>query len=317
MDGNSSSVNSSGHTLLTGSDPVRLDVTTAVAQILVWPFVFIDLFMFYVFLRRPTLRGEARYVLFAQTLIADGTFLLLTDFVVITYHVFLLLPVGFCIPLCVLIDGLAHVSPTIIVAMCLERYVAICMPLRHVNVFTPTRTKVIITFVWLLSFIKTFVDLIIFLSHATGSYFSQLTFCYYEILFLQEWHMALRGNLYILNYAVVLVILLFCYGSIMHIAQRASGDDKKAASKGQRTLLLHLLQLFLCTLETICPFVETRILEMGDIDVYLIVRYFNFLAFSVLSRAASPLIYGFRDERFYASMKQYAKCGINSISTDK
>lgn len=317
MDRNSSSVNGSGHNILAGTNPVRLDTTTAVAQVLVWPFVCIDLFMFYVYLRRPMLRAEARYVLFSQTLLADTVFLLLSDFVVITYHVVLLLPIGFCIPLVIIMDGLTHVSPTIIVAMCLERYVAISMPLRHINIFTPNQTRVITAFVWLLSFIKPFVDLCIFLSYATARYFSQLTFCYYEILLMQDWHMSLRGNLYILNYAVVLVVLLFCYVSIMLIAQRASGDNKKSASKGQRTLLLHLLQLILCTLETICPFVEAKILEMRDIDVYLIVRYFNFLAFSVLSRATSPLIYGFRDERFYASLKQYAKCGMNSVSSDK
>ncbi|XP_062407974.1 odorant receptor 131-2-like [Sardina pilchardus] len=317
MDGNSSSANSSGQGLLAGTDAVRKDASTAVVQVLVWPFIYVDLFMLYVFLRRPLLRAEARYVLFAQTLFADAVFLLLTDFVVITLHAVLLLPVGFCVPLVIFMDSLTHVSPTIIVAMCLERYVAICMPLRHVSIFTPNRTKVVIALVWFLSFIKSFVDLVIFLSYAAGSYFSQLTLCYYEILLLQDWHMAMRANLYILNYAVVLLVLLFCYASIMHIAQKASGDDRKAASKGQRTLLLHLLQLVLCTLEIICPFVENKILEMRDIEVYLIVRYFNFLAFSVLSRATSPLIYGFRDERFYASLKQYAKCGMNSVSTDK
>ncbi|KAL2095999.1 hypothetical protein ACEWY4_008147 [Coilia grayii] len=317
MNSNSSNVNGSGNTLLKGNDPVRLDVTTAVAQLFVWPFVSIDFFMFYVFLKRHVLRAEARYVLFAQTLLADAIFFMLTDFVVITYHVFLLLPVAMCIPLCIIMECLSHVSKTIIVVMSLERYVAICMPLRHVNIFSPNRTKIVIACVWLFSFLKTFVDVAIFLSYVTSAYFSQLTFCYFEILLLQEWHMKMRGRLYILNYAAILLVLLFCYGSIMHIAQRASGDDKKAASKGQRTVLLHLLQLFLCTLETLCPFIETRVMEMGNIDVYLIVRYFNFLAFSILSRATSPLIYGFRDERFYASIKQYARCGMISVSTEK
>ena len=68
----------------------------------------------------------------------------------------------------------------------------------------------------------------------------------------------MRGNL---SYLVVLVILLFCYASVIIVARRASGDDRKSASKGQRTLLLHLLQLFLCTLETICPYIEAQILQ--------------------------------------------------------
>ncbi|XP_012695387.1 odorant receptor 131-2-like [Clupea harengus] len=316
-DNSSQGRNSSGGRLFTGSDPVRLSVTTALAQILVWPFVYIDIFMFVVFLKRRVLRAEPRYLLFAQTLIADTAFLLTTNFVVITYQVFLLLPVGSCLPLSLLMGGLTHVSPTTIIAMCLERYVAICMPLRHVNIFSPGRTMGFIAMVWLISFSKPFIDFMIFLSYVTKSYFDQPAFCYYEIILLEDWHMILRGNLFILNYVLVLVILVFCYASIMHVARRASGDNKQAASKGQRTLLLHIAQLVLCTLEVTGPLIEARVLEMGNVNTYLIVRYFNFLAFSVVSRAISPLVYGLRDEKFNAAMRFYAKCGSSQISAVK
>ncbi|KAL2096006.1 hypothetical protein ACEWY4_008154 [Coilia grayii] len=318
MNPNSSQTsNSSGGRLFAGSDPVRLSITTALAQIFVWPFVYIDIFMFTVFLKRHVLRAEARYLLFAQTLIADTAFLLSTNFVVITYQVFLLLPVRACLPLALLMGGLTHVSPTTIVAMCLERYVAICMPLRHVNIFSPSRTMVFIAMVWLIAFSKPFIDFMIFLSYVTESYFGELTFCYYEIILLEDWHMIMRGNLFILNYALVLAILAFCYGSIMHVALRASGQNKQAAAKGQRTLLFHVLQLGLCTLEVTGPLIEARVLKTGNINVYLIVRYFNFLAFSVFSRAISPLVYGLRDEKFNAAMKYYAKCGISHVSVEK
>ncbi|XP_041919023.1 odorant receptor 131-2-like [Alosa alosa] len=316
-DNSSQGRNGSGGRLFTGSDPVRLSVTTALAQIFVWPFVYIDIFMFVVFLKRRMLKAEARYVLFAQTLIADTAFLLTTNFVVITYQVFLLLPVGACLPLTLLMGGLTHVSPTTIIAMCIERYVAICMPLRHVNIFSPARTMLMVALVWLISFSKPFIDFTIFLSYVAKSYFSQPAFCYYEIILLEDWHMIMRGNLFILNYLLVLLILAFCYGSIMHVARKASGDNKQAASKGQRTLLLHILQLVLCTLEVTGPLIEARVLEIGDVNIYLIVRYFNFLAFSVVSRAISPLVYGLRDEKFNAAMRYYAKCGFNHISAEK
>lgn len=305
---------SSDDRLLKSNDQTRLNITTSLVQVLVWPFITINLFMYFTFRAKQSLRTEPRYLLFAQTLLADSALFLMTDFSVITINRHQLLPVGFCIPFLVVMYTFNQVSPTVITAMCLERYVAICMPLRHVNIFSPNRTLIVIAMIWLVSFIKPFVDFLILLSVVSQSYFKRLNFCYYEIMLLAKWHMMMRGNLYIMNYLAILVVLLFCYASIFRVARRASGTDKKAAAKGQRTLLLHLLQLFLCTLEIICPYIEARVMEV-DVEMYLILRYFNFLAFTILSRAIIPLIYGFRDEKFYAAMKSYTCCKRNHISS--
>ncbi|XP_012695389.1 odorant receptor 131-2-like [Clupea harengus] len=307
---------SSDDRLLKSNDRTRLNIMMSLVQLLVWPFISINLFMYFVFRHKRAFRTEPRYLLFAQTLLADSALFLMTDFVVITINVHQLLPIGFCIPFLIIMYTFNQVSPTVITAMCLERYVAICIPLRHVNIFSPNRTLIVIAIVWFLSFIKPFIDFLILLSAVSQGYFKRLNFCYYEIILLAKWHMMMRGNLYIMNYLAILVVLLFCYASIFRVARRASGKDKKAAARGQKTLLLHLLQLFLCTLEIICPYVEARVMEV-DVEMYLILRYFNFLAFTVLSRAIIPLIYGFRDEKFYAAMKSYTLCKRNHVSTRK
>ena len=296
------SENSTEQKILKGTDPIRLNLTTALVQILVWPFISINLFMYFTYRKKPALWAETRYVFFSQTLLADSALFLMTDFVVITIHVHLLLPLAFCIPFVALLHGMTYVSPTFITIMCLERYVAICFPLQHVNVFTPGRTVFFSVVAWFLSYMRPFVDLCIFFSTVSKSYLNGLNFCYYEILLVAKWHIKIRGNLFILNTLVILLILFFCYVAINRVARRASGEDKQAASKGQRTMLLHLLQLFLCTLEVLCPYIEAQIMKI-DLDMYIIVRYFNFLAIIILSRAIIPLIYGFRDEKFYAAMK--------------
>ncbi|KAL2095996.1 hypothetical protein ACEWY4_008144 [Coilia grayii] len=313
----SQTVNSSEPGLLSLQSSMGVTRTTAAIQLLVWPSIGINLFMFHVYRQREALWSEPRYVLFTQTLLADVFFLALTNFVVLTIHSRQLLPVAFCVPVCMVMEGLTHLSPTVILAMCLERYVAVCMPLQHTNIFSPHRTRVIIAIVWFVSFLKPLVDFSIFLSLVTGSYFIQPTFCSYEIMLLRTWHIVMRGNLYILNYLVVLVILLFCYVSIIVVARRASGNNKQAASKGQRTLFLHLLQLLLCTLETICPYIEAQILQTGNLFVYMVVRSFNFMAFSIVSRAVSTLIYGFRDEKFYAAIKNYTSHAVNKVASVK
>ncbi|XP_063060718.1 odorant receptor 131-2-like [Engraulis encrasicolus] len=302
--------------ILRGNNAIRLNVTTTVVQVLIWPFITINLFMYTVFYRKQALRAEPRYLLFAQTLLADCALFVMTDFVVISIHARLLLPLTFCLPYVIVMHAVTQVSPLIITAMCLERYVAICMPLRHVNIFSPTRTSIVISSVWFLSFLKPFIDFFIMLSVVSQSYFWTLNYCYYEIMLLAKWHMALRGNLVIIHYLAILFVLFFCYGSIMRVAQRASGSDKKAAAKGQRTLLLHLLQIFLSTLELFTPYIEARVIQIS-MDTFLIVRYFNFMAFTIVSRAVIPLIYGFRDEKFYAAIKYYAQSKKNHVSPNK
>ncbi|KAL2096002.1 hypothetical protein ACEWY4_008150 [Coilia grayii] len=310
------SENSSEQKILKGNDPIRLNLTTALVQVLVWPFIYINLFMYFTYRRKSALRTEPRFAFFAQMLLADSALFLMTDFVVVTIHVHLLLPLAFCIPFAAILHGLTHVSPTFITAMCLERYVAICFPLHHVNVFTPTRTTFVLVIVWFLSFLRPFVDLCIMLSTVPKSYLNGWNFCYYEIILVTKWHMELRGNLFILNYLVLLAILFFCYVAIIRVARRASGDNKQAASKGQRTLLLHLLQLILATLEVICPYIEAQVIRI-NLNTYIIVRYFNFLAFTILSRAVIPLIYGFRDEKFYAAMNSVALCKTSKVHIGK
>uniref|UniRef100_A0AAY4B5Q5 Odorant receptor, family 94, subfamily A, member 1 n=1 Tax=Denticeps clupeoides TaxID=299321 RepID=A0AAY4B5Q5_9TELE len=286
----SQSVSTSSQKLLKGNNLVRLNVTTALVQVLVWPFIYINIFMFYVFLKKHTLRAEPRYVLFAQNLIGDAAFLLMTNFVVVMMHVNLLLPISVCIPYVLVMGMLTQVSPNVIVTMCLERYVAICMPLRHVSIFSPSRTQIVVAMVWIFSFLKPLIDLIIFLTMVSRSYFT--------------------------NIAVITLMLIFIYGSIITVARRASEKNKQTASKAQRTLLLHAVQLLLCTLKAFTPYVEAQIISV-NIDLYVVVRYFNFLSFDILTRSLSPMIYGFRDEKFCSAVKYYARCRATPIVSSK
>ena len=295
---------SDGETLLMTTNPIQASIETALVQVVVWPFLCVLLFMLFVYLKREMFQAEARYTLFAQTLFSDSCLLVMTDFVVITMYLGQLLPIGFCIPVVILMDVFSNVSPSIIIAMCLERYVAICMPLRHVELFSPSRTLLYIAIIWFLCFVAPFADLFIVLAFSTKDYFEELTFCYYEIMFVEDWHMEMRGLYYICDCLIILSILLFCYTSIIVVAHRASADDKQSASKGQRTILFHLIQLILCTLEVICPYVEAHVMSVS-LDTYLIVRFFNFLVFTILTKILSTIIYGLRDEKLRASMKLY------------
>ncbi|XP_030633943.1 odorant receptor 131-2-like [Chanos chanos] len=304
------------HLELTSTDPVRRTLSMALIQIFVLPFVFINFLMFFAFCRKETLRAETRYILFAQTVLSDLIFLLLTDFVVVLSHNIALMPMGFCIPLCMMIEMVTNCTPLTITAMCVERYVAICMPLRHDAISTTSRTMILILVIWIISSINPVVDVFILVATSSQEYLTQLTLCHYEIMTPEHWHRHMRGIFYICALVIIFLVEVYCFVMITLAAQAASGGNKKSASKGQRTLALHLLQLCLCSLEAICPYIEAFVIEM-DIDLYLTVRLFNFIVFSVVSRAVSPLLYGLKDEKFCAVLVYYICCKMNPGSSVK
>ncbi|RXN03907.1 diablo mitochondrial-like isoform X1 [Labeo rohita] len=139
-----------------------------------------------------------------------------------------------------LMEAVGVCAPLTIGAMCVERYVAICMPLRHHAISTSRRALMVILMIWILSSINPFVDMFILISTASHEYLTQLTHCHYEIMVLEK-------------------------------IPRAASGDMKSASKGQRTISLHILQLFLCTAEVMCPYIEAVVMQY-DINIYLIVR---------------------------------------------
>ncbi|XP_060799446.1 odorant receptor 131-2 [Neoarius graeffei] len=306
--------NSSHHLQLVQSASIRLNVSMAITQIFVWPLIYINILMLITFSRKQAFRTETRYLLFAHTLFVELIFLMLIDFVIILTYNYVLMPMAFCIPICMLMETLTTCTPLTITAMCVECYVAICMPLRHSAISTDSRTIIAIFIIWILSSIQSFVDLFILVTTASKEYLSQFSFCHYEIMMPEKWHRLLRSVIYVISFIIVLFVELFCYVMIV-ISARAASIDKKSASKGLRTISLHMLQLTLCTIEIFCPYIEAVILEQ-DIQLYLSVRFFNFIMFNLIARAVSPLIYGLRDEKFYATLVYYIRCRQNHISSE-
>ncbi|KAG1951361.1 olfactory receptor 2M5 [Pimephales promelas] len=125
--------------LLIQVDPVRRKVSLALTQIFVLPFIYLIFLMLIIFSKKETFRTETRYILFGHSLLVDLIFLCLTDFVVLLSYNLVLIPLHFCIPICILTEAIAVSAPLTIGAMCVERYVAICMPLRHHAISTSGR----------------------------------------------------------------------------------------------------------------------------------------------------------------------------------
>ncbi|KAM3616897.1 uncharacterized protein V6R79_025697 [Siganus canaliculatus] len=109
-------------------------------QILVLIFISINLLLTVNFFRNESFHTSARYILFAVTLLSDNFILLMSDLLLVLSYFKIAIQVWLCviISLVVLLDFL--VTPVTLTVMTLERYVAICMPLRHAQLCSPRNT---------------------------------------------------------------------------------------------------------------------------------------------------------------------------------
>uniref|UniRef100_A0AAY4B5R5 G-protein coupled receptors family 1 profile domain-containing protein n=1 Tax=Denticeps clupeoides TaxID=299321 RepID=A0AAY4B5R5_9TELE len=271
-------------------------------------FLYINCLMIFTFLKKEAFRTDTRYILFSQTLFPDSGLILITNLSVVLIYYQVAIHFVVCCLLSVIMSLLSIVSPLALVAMCLERYVAICMPLRHADISTPRTRNMGLLIMWLISSVIPIYVLYVSLFLIPSKFLQTYVMCSIDVLFVESWQNLVRTTLFQMYFLVMFGIVLFTYVKIMKAARAASSENKKSTNKGLRTVLLHAFQLLLSLLQFICPYVESSILHI-DMLLYLKVRYSNFMLFILAPRCLSPLIYGLRDEKFSVVLRNYVFFG--------
>uniref|UniRef100_A0A3B1JUR4 G-protein coupled receptors family 1 profile domain-containing protein n=1 Tax=Astyanax mexicanus TaxID=7994 RepID=A0A3B1JUR4_ASTMX len=274
-------------------------------QALVGIFLYVNCLMIFTFLKKEVFREDTRYILFAQTLFVDSAFMVLTDIGVVGsfFH---------DSRNCTAMSFLSVCSPLTLVAMCLERYVAICMPLRHADISTSRTRFSGFVIIWSVSFIAPAFTAIAYISVNPSSAFSYVV-CSVEVMLEKEWQAQVRAVILLLLFLFMLAVIVFTYIKIMIAARAASSEKKKSTSKSLRTVLLHGFQLFLSIVQFITPYIEMPFWKL-DVMLFINVRYSNFIVFILAPRCLSPLIYGMRDEKFFLVLRHYALWGFNGFN---
>ncbi len=277
-------------------------------QVLVGILLYVNGLMIFTFLKKETFR-ETRYILFAQTLFADSALMLLTDLTLMGS--FYQYPVHIipCYIFCTLMSLISVVSPMTLVAMCLERYVAICMPLRHSSISTPKNTFIGLLVIWSVSFIIPLFIFIVCFVYIPPGVLRLYVVCTVEIMLQIKWLADMRATSLQLLFIIMLSIIVSTYIKIMLAARSASSERKNSTNKGLKTISLHGVQLLLCMMQLVIPYIEMPLWKV-NVTLFVNVRYSNFILFLILPRCLSPLVYGLRDEKFYNALKYYAFCGI-------
>ncbi|XP_075053743.1 odorant receptor 131-2-like [Mixophyes fleayi] len=255
-------------------------------------FLYFIWLLLYVFFTTPHVRDNARYVLFIHMLIND-TIYLSTGLILLFTSIFVVyLPVPICYVIVTLASATFRITPYNLAAMALERYVAICFPLRHLTLCTSQRSNYVIAIIWTIGLIPNIADFIILSTSTEKTIFSLNLICTRETLTINIVQNTLRSNTLIISLILVGLIIVFTYVRVIFIAKNMNSGSR-SASKAGKTVMLHAFQFLLCLMSLTSTFVETHL--RNYISFLPVV---NFFVFTCLPRCLSPLIYGVRDHVF-------------------
>ncbi|XP_059185853.1 odorant receptor 131-2-like [Centropristis striata] len=235
--------------------------------------------------------------------INDAIQLTVTITLFVLSYIFYRINVSFCCFFILVAVFTTRNTPVNLASMAIERYIAICEPLRHTQICTVRRTYIVIGLIWFISVAPDITDLFVTLATESLSFFHESVFCLRENVFKDPILATKRQAFDIIYFSCVFLILVFTYLRIL-FAARALSTEKMSAQRARNTILLHGAQLAMCMLSYISPSVEIvlRLIFPGRI---LEIRYANYLIVYILPRFLSPIIYGVRDKKFRTYLKMH------------
>ncbi|XP_066558959.1 odorant receptor 131-2-like [Amia ocellicauda] len=250
--------------------------------------------------------NNPRYILYIHTVINDMIYLSAAISLHVLTYIFPVMNVSVCTVLVIIAFLLSINNPLNLAGMAVERYIAICEPLRHSQICTVRRTYTLIALIWCVGAVPGLSDLVIVLVTRPLSFFSSNIFCYSYNVFNSPYQELKTGATHVVYMVCVWLTLMYTYLRVL-FAAKAATTDAASARKAQNTILLHGAQLLLCMLSYISPMVDMALLSVfpqypGQI------LFLSFLITDILPRFLSPLIYGVRDEKFRKYMKTYLLC---------
>ncbi|XP_054610345.1 odorant receptor 131-2-like [Dunckerocampus dactyliophorus] len=271
-------------------------------------FLYINGVMLVTLLRKPHLLESSRYVLFGHLLLSDSLQLLFS----MLLYIFAVTTVTMVSYLCKTIIQLTAIavklSPLNLAVMSLERYVAICFPLRHANIVTIRTTRIAIVVMWSMASLDSFIQLLLFVRLENTSFIVS-QYCSRNNVWRLKIYYTIDTIFIILYFVVVSIIIIYTYIAII-CAVRSSPKNIHNASKARKTVMLHMFQLCLCLTSTLFNMIKSG--SPLNLNPSLHFKYALFLGLLIFPKCLSPLIYGLRDNTFRHAFKYYFTFGHKS-----
>ncbi|XP_067112887.1 odorant receptor 131-2-like [Osmerus mordax] len=266
----------------------------SVAPLLI--FIYINGVVLFTLRCKPVFRETPRYILLYNLIFSDTFQLAVGQLLYILAYVQVYMIRYLCVIIVISAMITTDISPYNLAVMSLERYVAVCFPLRHSAIVTVKNTGVSIAVVWAISGINTIIRifmLILLESMPLDQY--MLDFCSKEALYkhkvFYDYDKAFTG----VTFVFVGIVILCSYFGVM-IAARSASSGKASTTKAKKTVVLHMIQLLLILSSTLVSPILLAFVGKVDRVTLVLIRYVLFLCLVNLPRCLSGLIYGLRDQ---------------------
>ncbi|XP_062420095.1 odorant receptor 131-2-like [Pungitius pungitius] len=244
-----------------------------------------------------------RYILFFHLVVNDMIQLTVTIIMFVLSYTVYKMKVYFCCILVVLAVFASENTPLNLACMAVECYIAVCFPLRHMQICTVRRTLMLIGFMWSTSMMTVLPDLFLTLATEPLDFFHSKVFCLRQNAFPNPLIMKKRDITYSVFLVTVLITIFYTYFNILFTAKKASIDAKKARD----TIVLHGFQLLLCISTYAGPQV-LNVLKQFFPENYIDHVFASYIIVQILPRSISPILYGIRDKTFRIHLKSHLWC---------
>ncbi|XP_013883538.1 olfactory receptor 8A1-like, partial [Austrofundulus limnaeus] len=207
-----------------------------------------------------------------------------------------------------------NISPLMLMVMSLERYVAVCYPLRHASIITIKNTTLSIIASWTVSLLNNLTRCLFLLQFSLEKLETLLVKDYcYDINWFPD---SLRER-YDKAYTCLVIIsaglaVISSYTGVV-LAARSASTDKVSALKARKTLLLHLVHLGLSLSSTVYHPLLMALSTLVTRIVFVWVQDVFYVIIIILPRCLTSHIYGLNDKTIRPVLL-YHLCGQLKIS---
>ncbi|XP_062270804.1 odorant receptor 131-2-like [Scomber scombrus] len=257
---------------------------------------FINANLIHTFRKHQIFYMNPRYVLFIHLVVNDMIQMTLTVILFVVSYTLYKLNVSVC---CIFI----LIAPLNLACMAVECYIAICLPLRHMQICTVKRTLMLIGLIWMTSMFSVLPDLFITLATEPLDFFNSRVFCLRQTAFPHPLIVQKRDITYAVFLVIVWFTIFYTYFKILFTVKTASKDAKKA----RKTIMLHGFQLLLSMSSYASPQLKEALLRWFPKN-YADSLFAIYITVQILPRSISPIIYGIRDNTFRKYLKKYLLC---------
>lgn len=250
--------------------------------------------------------SNPRYILFIHLVINDMIQLFLSSLLHVITYIFVTVSVSFCSIMLVTIILTTLNTPLNLASMAIERYIAICLPLRYGQICTVRKTYTLIGLMWAVSLLAILPDFFLILTSQPLMFFHSPVACLRENVFKSAYSEKKRDVSHTIFLILVWLTLFYTYINIACAAKRASSQAKKA----RNTILLHGFQVLLSMLSYVRVIFEQALLLLLP-DHYMSIIFASYIIIQILPRFVSPIVYGLRDQTFRKYVRRYLLCKMD------